>query len=152
MVDESFVERIALIKELQQKRFLPLHVIKAIVGNDTAPSRDEVRTLLELDGKLFPAVGSAPDAAPERLSEVAKRTGLRAAEIRQIAEVGAIDLITRDGDQWLDDDAVRIVELWGKMREAGYADALGFVPAIYACTSISRAGSRARSCVSSRTA
>ena len=59
--DESFVERVALIKELQQKRFLPLHVIKAIVGNDAAPSRDEVRTLLELDGKLFPAVGSAPE-------------------------------------------------------------------------------------------
>src|SRR5205809_7856653 len=46
--DESFVDRIALIKELQQKRFLPLHVIKAIVANDTTPSRDEVRVLLEL--------------------------------------------------------------------------------------------------------
>ena len=40
--DESFVERIALIKELQQKRFLPLQVIKAIVAGD-APSRARTR-------------------------------------------------------------------------------------------------------------
>src|SRR6185369_11170344 len=65
--DESFVERIGLIKELQQKRFLPLHVIKAIVGNDAEPSRDEVKALLELDGKIFPAVGGGAEMPPERL-------------------------------------------------------------------------------------
>jgi DNA-binding transcriptional MerR regulator len=125
--DESFVERIALIKELQQKRFLPLHVIKAMV-NDTTPSRDEVRTLLELDGKLFPALGGAPAPAPERLSDVAKRARLRAAEIRQIADTGAIEITTHAGNQWLDENAVRIVELWAKLRAAGYTDALGFGP------------------------
>ena len=126
--DESFVERIALIKELQQKRFLPLHVIKAIVANDTTPSRDEVRTLLELDGKLFPAVAGALGSGPERLSDVARRTHLRAAEIRQLADAGAIEIATRAGNQWLAEDAVRIVELWAKLRVAGYADALGFGP------------------------
>jgi DNA-binding transcriptional MerR regulator len=125
--DQSFVERLALIKELQQKRFLPLQVIKAIVGNDAAPPRNEVKALLELDGKLFRAVDGG-ESAGERLSVVARRTGLKAAEIRQVAETGLIELETRDGDQWLDDIGIRIVEVWAMMRKAGYLDELGFKP------------------------
>lgn len=126
--DESFVERIALIKELQQKRFLPLQVIKAIVGNDAEPPRDEVKALLELDGKLFPAVGGAAEMPAERLTAVARRTELKAAEVRQLADTGLIEIETRDGDQWLDDTAIRVVELWAKVRQAGFTDELGFSP------------------------
>lgn len=125
--DERFVERLALIKELQQKRFLPLQVIKAIVGTDATPSRDEVQALLELDGKLFPAVAGA-EMPPERVTDVARRTGLTAAEIRQLAEAELVEIATRDGDQWLDDTAIRIVELWGKLRQAGFSPELGFGP------------------------
>ncbi len=126
--DQAFVERIRLIKELQQKRFLPLHVIKAIVGNDASPPRDEVQTLLQLDGKLFPAVDGAPRPEPERLSALARRTGVSAAEIRDLADVGVIELTTRAGDHWVDDHGVALVELWAKMRAAGYREDLGFNP------------------------
>jgi predicted DNA-binding transcriptional regulator AlpA len=126
--DPSFVERLALIKELQQKRFLPLQVIKAIVGNDAEPPRDEVMALLVLDGKLFPAVGGGAEMPAKRLTEVARRTGLKGSEIRQLAATGLVDVETRDGDQWLDDTAIRIVEVWAKMRQAGYTDDLGFNP------------------------
>ena len=127
--DDSFVERIRLIKELQQKRFLPLHVIKAIVGNDATPPRDEVQTLLQLDGKLFPAVDGAPQPEPERLSAVARRTGLTAAEVHELADVGLVELTTHKGDHWLDQHGVALIELWAKMRAAGYREELGFGPA-----------------------
>lgn len=126
--DGAFVERLRLIRELQQKRFLPLHVIKAIVAGDAPPPRDEVRTLLELDGKLFPAVENVPSHAPESLSAAAKRVGLKASEIREMAEVGVIALRTEDGKQWLDESSIRIVELWARCRRAGYTDELGFSP------------------------
>jgi len=125
--DESFVERVKLIKELQQKRFLPLQVIKSLVGTDAEPSRDEVKALLELDGKLFPAVGGS-EMPPERVTDVGRRNGLKGAEIRQLADTGMIEIETRSGDQWLDDTAIRIVELWAKMRQAGFATELGFAP------------------------
>ncbi len=124
--DESFVDRLALIKELQQKRFLPLHVIRNIVGADAPPSRDEIRTLLELDGKLFPAVEGAPEPARERVSDVARRVGIPAREIREFAAVEMIDVVTQDGDAWLEEPAIRMVELWAKMREAGFDRRLGF--------------------------
>lgn len=126
--DESFVKRIALIKELQQKRFLPLQVIKSIVGNDAEPSRDEVKALLEMDGKLFPAVGGATDMPAERVTAVAKRTGLKAIEVHQLAGTGMIEIETRDGEQWLDDTGIRLVELWARVRQAGFTDELGFSP------------------------
>ncbi len=124
--DASFVERLVLIKELQQKRFLPLHVIRSMLGTDAPPSRDEVRTLLELDGKLFPAVAGAPEAAAERLSTVARRLRIPAKEIRDFAATGMIEIATRDGDLWLDEPAIRMVELWSRMRAAGFDDRLGF--------------------------
>lgn len=126
--DARFVERLRLVRELRQKRFLPLHVIKAIVGNDAAPSRDEVRTLVQLDGKLFPAVAGMPAAEPERLTAVAKRVGLPAAEIRALAENGALEIRTRGGKEWLDEPAVHMAELWARVRQAGFSDELGFGP------------------------
>jgi DNA-binding transcriptional MerR regulator len=127
--DPSFVERIALIKELKHKRFLPLHVIRTIVGGEAeGPSASEVQALLELDGRLFPAIAGARAPAPERLAAVARRTGVRAADVRRIAATGAIEIATRDGDQWLDPDAVAIVEVWATMRRAGFTERLGFRP------------------------
>jgi len=125
--DASFVERLMLIKELQQKRFLPLHVIRSMIGAEAPPpSRDEVRTLLELDGKLFPAVEGAPEPAVERLSDVARAVGIPARELRDFAAVGMIEIVTRDGDQWLEEPAIRMVELWSRLRAVGFMRPLDF--------------------------
>jgi DNA-binding transcriptional MerR regulator len=126
--DQASVERIRFIKELQQKRYLPLHVIKAMVAGDEAPTRGEVEALLALDGKLFPAVQRAFEKTSERLSQLAARVRLPAREIRALAAAGVIDVVTRDGDQWVEGSAVRIVELWSRIRAAGFSSRLGFGP------------------------
>jgi DNA-binding transcriptional MerR regulator len=129
--DAGFVERIGLIKELQQKRFLPLHAIKTILGSGDGadrPSRTEVQTLLELDGKLFPSMAGVPALPPERVVALAERTELPVAEIETLARAGAVAIVRRDGDRWLEGDAIRLVETWAKLRKAGYSEALGFVP------------------------
>lgn len=79
--DRSFVERIRLIKELKERRFLPLSVIKAIVegGSDLAPA--EVQTLMDLDRHLFQAAGIDARRPPVELAEIARRTGVSGAEI-----------------------------------------------------------------------
>src|SRR5262249_42625261 len=87
--DESFVERIAVVKELQRKRYLPLHAIKALIDGETPPSLAEAETLRAIDGTLYPGAR----AAAARVSELAKRTGLSTAEIRRLEEVGAIQSV-----------------------------------------------------------
>lgn len=126
LYEASFVDRIRLIKELQQKRYLPLRVIKAIVAGDAALAPAEVQTLVDLDRQLFRAAGIDRQPPPVKLGELARRTGVPPAEIRKLAAIGAIEITTRKGLQWLDDPGVRIVELWAKLRAAGFTDALGF--------------------------
>lgn len=127
--DESFVERIRLIKELQHNRYLPLRVIKAIVAGDAPPSAVEVEALATLDGRL-PATGAAePPAAPrERLSALAARTGVPARDVRELADAGAMTIVTEDGDQWVEGAGVRMVELWARYRAAGFTTERGFGP------------------------
>lgn len=124
--DESFVERIRLIKELQQQRYLPLQVIKAVVGGDAPPSRSEVATLEALEGKLLPAGDVDLAGKRERLSVLAKRTGLPVEEIQVLATVEAIEIVRRGGDKWVEGAGIRLVELWGRFRAAGFTAERGF--------------------------
>ncbi len=127
--DESFIERLELIKELKSKRFLPLSIIKSIVGSKQAPTLSEVQALMELDGHVFEGVPEEYTPEERKLSEVSERTGLSAAEILRMAEIGAIEIETTDGDQWLDDNSLHIVQIWGELRaKGGYKEELGFGP------------------------
>src|SRR4029077_10479136 len=81
--DGSFVDRIALIKELQRKRYLPLNAIKALVEGESPPSRAEGAALLASDGTRYR--GLPP--AEARVADVARRTGLSIREIRRLASV-----------------------------------------------------------------
>ena len=124
--DESFVERIVLVKKLQTERYLPLSVIRSIVGGEENPAQAEVQTLLDVHGNLSPSAREAAARPPERLSTLAKRVGLAAKEILAMAKTEAITVVTRDGDQWVEGHDIAIVELWGRARSAGYTDDVGF--------------------------
>lgn len=126
--DESFVERIRLIKELQRKRYLPLQVIKAIVTGDAPPEPGEVETLGALDGKLLPAGDARLAGRRERLAALAARTGLPTREIRELAAVDAIEIVTSEGGQCVEGAGIRLVELWARFRSAGFTAERGFGP------------------------
>jgi len=124
--DAAFVERILLIKRLQAERFLPLSVIKGIVGDERRLSDAESRALGALDGHLVAATERARPHRPEPLPKLAKRIGLTVAELREMAAVGAVELVVRDGKQCLEGTSVAIAETWARLRTGGYGDALGF--------------------------
>ena len=127
--DESFIERIRLIKELQQKRYLPLQVIKAIVAGDAPAAPDEIATLGALEGKL-PLPGGETRLAPrrERVADLAARTGLPIGEIRELADVASIAIVAANGEEWVEGTNLRLVELWARFRKAGFTTERGFGP------------------------
>lgn len=124
--DASFVERILLIKRLQTERFLPLSVIKGIVGDGRELSESEARALSALDGQLVPATESVRPHAPETLPRLAKRLGLPLAELRELAAAGAVEVVVRGGKQCLEGTSVAIAESWAQVRAAGFDESLGF--------------------------
>lgn len=124
--DQSFVERILLVKKLQTERYLPLSVIKSIVAGDESPAEAEVRTLLDVHGRLALGIRDATLRPAERLSALAKRVGLSAKEILAMAKTDAIAVVTRDGDQFVDGRDVATVELWTRSRSAGFTEGVGY--------------------------
>jgi len=124
--DAAFVERILLIKRLQSERFLPLSVIKGIVGAEQPLSDSESRALGALDGRLVAAGERDRPHPAETLPKLARRIGLPIAELREMAALGAVDVVVRGGKQCLEGSSVAIAEAWARVRAAGFSDALGF--------------------------
>ena len=125
--DQSYVERIKFIKELQNKRFLPLNVIKQILSDsEDSIGMDEIQTILELDGKLFKNMETSPDFKALPIEELTSRFALPKEEIEKLKASGLIVPEEDSDEEVFGEDAMRIVEIWIKLRESGFTEELGF--------------------------
>jgi DNA-binding transcriptional MerR regulator len=113
----EYVERIELIKRLQEKRFMPLRVIKSTLAED--PGR--VHALIELEDRIL----------ERAIAESSKRVSAKAVHERyeiprnvleRLAEIGVLTP-NRNG---YDQDDVKIIEAIASFRAGGYEEALGF--------------------------
>ena len=125
--DQSYVDRIKFIKELQNKRFLPLHVIKQILSDsEDSIGMDEIQTILELDGKLFKNMETSPDFKALPIEELASRFALPKEEIEKLKTSGLIVPQEDSDGEVFGEDAIRIVEIWAKLRQGGFTEERGF--------------------------
>jgi len=118
--DRSFVTRIRFIKELQQKRFLPLDVIKAILDqNDSIISPREVDTLLGLEGTFYEAIHFTPGQPPMTLEQAVERYHLEREEIDFAVRLGALEPVERGGALYFEGDDLLMLETMAEMERAG---------------------------------
>ncbi len=115
----SYVERIALIRRLQEQRFLPLRVIKDALAED--PER--VRALVELEDRIIEGALERAEE-PGRLSRrsAQERYGVPRNVLDRLAEIGVLTPTRRGYDR----DDVKIIEAIASFRAGGYDEALGF--------------------------
>ncbi len=115
----EYVERIALIRRLQEKRFMPLRVIKSTL--DEEPER--VRALIELEDRILErALASAKDSKRVSIKAVRERYEIPRNVLDRLAEIGVLSP-TRNG---YDQDDVKIIEAIASFRAGGYEETLGF--------------------------
>ena len=115
----EYVERIALIKRLQEERFMPLRVIKDALAQD--PER--VLALIELEDRILErAVASAEDHSRVSRKLVQERYGVPRIVLQRLAELGVLTPNQRGYDK----DDVKIIEAIASFRAGGYDEALGF--------------------------
>jgi DNA-binding transcriptional MerR regulator len=117
--------RLRHIRELQERQFLPLRAIRAVLDDDAVegftPDQEDlvrrVRGTLEgwTSAQQRPTVPVA-DFVPRRVTR---------AELRELAAAGQV---TVHGGHVAEDDAV-ILECWARFKEAGFGPARGITPA-----------------------
>jgi DNA-binding transcriptional MerR regulator len=115
---EEFVERIRLIKRLQEERFMPLRVIRETLDEDPA----RLQALIEVEDRILEAATAAADRTRVPRAEVLERFELPANVLDRLAEIGVLTP-TADG---YDADDVKIVAAIVRFRAGGYDEAIGF--------------------------
>jgi DNA-binding transcriptional MerR regulator len=113
----AFVERIRLIKRLQEERFMPLKLIKRML--DEEPGRAEA--LLELEDRILER---ALEQERRRVSaaEVRRRYGIPQEVLDRLAE---LEVLTPTSRGYSASD-LEIVEAIGRFRAGGYDERIGF--------------------------
>jgi DNA-binding transcriptional MerR regulator len=116
----ELVERIQLIKQLQEERYLPLKVIRELLeSGDGDPER--LRALIDLEDRILERTLAGER---ERVSarEVGKRYDMPKEVLDRLAE---LEVLSPDGRGYSPSD-VRIVEAISRFRAGGYDERIGF--------------------------
>ena len=113
----DFVERIQLIKQLQQDRFMPLKAIKRVLDED--PER--TRALVELEDRVIERAAVGEEARVSA-AELRRRYEIPKEVLDRLAELEVLSP-TKRGYSPTD---VKIVEAIARFRAGGYDERIGF--------------------------
>ncbi len=129
---EEHVERLRLIKRLQDERFLPLKAIKALFDDQSAAFSQAQRSfLVDVKQRLHNAMGegsalaSTKDDVAVDADDVSARLSLPRADIDRAIEIGVIGARVEDGRTLLAERDVWMLEAWAELQQLGYARELG---------------------------
>ena len=113
----DFVERIRMIKQLQEERYMPLRVIKDLLEEDP----DRARALIELGDRLLEHA-LAGESARVSGAEVRRRYDIPKDVLDRLAE---LEVLTPDRRGYSPSD-LRIIEAIDRFRAGGYEERIGF--------------------------
>ena len=117
------VLRIRAIKQLQQEQSMSLQAIKRVLATFDYDSLAAAGDLAEFELAIQTRLSGDMPAPDQKLADVAKATGLAREFIEQLAALGVIRL---KSDNRLDFRDVGILEQWGRLMRAGFADQRGY--------------------------
>ncbi len=113
----EFVDRIRLIKQLQEERFMPLRAIKSVL--DEGP--DQARALVELEDRIIDrALGG--ERKRTSAAEVREHYGVPKDVLDRLEE---IEVLSPNSRGYSPSD-VKIIEAISRFRAGGYDEKIGF--------------------------
>jgi len=114
----EFVERVRLIKRLQEERFMPLRVIREVIGQDP----DRAARLIELEDRILERAIEARETGRVSRAKVRETYELPDNVLERLEELGVLNPNGRGYDA----DDVAIIEAISRFRAGGYEEAIGF--------------------------
>jgi DNA-binding transcriptional MerR regulator len=115
---EDFVERVRLIKRLQEERFMPLRVIRQVMGAD--PER--AARLIELEDRIIEKAIKAGETGRVSRAKVRAAYDVPRNVLDRLEE---LEILTPNARGY-DADDVAIIEAISRFRAGGYEEAIGF--------------------------
>ena len=113
----EFVDRIRLIKQLQEERFMPLKLIKSMLDDDP----DRARALVELEDRILERA-LAGEQSRVSAAELRRRYDVPQEVLDRLAE---LEVLTPNSRGYGPRD-VEIVEAISRFRAGGYDERIGF--------------------------
>ncbi|MBA2505128.1 MAG: MerR family transcriptional regulator [Thermoleophilaceae bacterium] len=113
----EFVERIKLIKQLQEERFMPLKVIKGVLADDP----DRARALVELEDRILEGA-LAKESSRVSAAEVKRRFDIPKEVLDRLAELEVLDPNSRGYSE----SDMKIIDAMSRFRAGGYDERIGF--------------------------
>lgn len=118
----DYVDRIKLIKRLQEERYMPLKVIKRILES----SPDQVDARLELEDTLLARTQQMVGGRGITRKQAVEKLGLPDDVLDGFERIGVLDPVeTKSGKRYGRPDAEFLAAI-ARFRESGYGEALGF--------------------------
>lgn len=114
----EYVERLKLIKRLQEDRYMPLKVIRELL--DEGPER--VQSVIAAEDRLLAHLSTMDGTQRLSPDELHERVEVPQVALDRLAEIGVLTP-TADG---YDRDDVAIIEAMVRFREGGYDESIGF--------------------------
>jgi DNA-binding transcriptional MerR regulator len=114
----EFVDRIRLIKRLQEERFMPLKAIKGVLDDE---GTDRAEALLALEDQILDRA-LAGEKTRTSAADVRKRYGVPKEVLDRLAE---IEVLTPNSRGYSPSD-VTIIEAISRFRAGGYDEQIGF--------------------------
>jgi DNA-binding transcriptional MerR regulator len=113
----DFVDRIRLIKQLQEERFMPLKVIKGMLDEDP----DRAKALVELEDRILERA-LAGEEKRTSAAEVRRRYEMPQEVLARLEELGILSPNSRGYSP----SDVKVVEAISRFRAGGYDERIGF--------------------------
>ncbi len=118
--DESYIDRIRAIKELQSKRFLPLSIIKEMMeANNFSLSIEQRQLLKEMEKPLFEDWIFNSNQDPLDKKSLSEHAGLSLEDINALERIGMISL---DQNGLFDKECIQIAEILAELRKIGLTE------------------------------
>jgi DNA-binding transcriptional MerR regulator len=114
----EFVDRIQLIKRLQEERFMPLRVIREVITEDP----DRAARLIELEDRILERAIAASESGRISRAKVRETYDVPANVLHRLEQLAVLTPSTRGYDA----DDVAIIEAISRFRAGGYEEAIGF--------------------------
>ena len=123
----AHVERLRLIRRLQEERLLPLKTIRALLDGDTSELPEAQRNLLAEVSSQLPAGFAGAPARDLLVSDALARYDITAVELERMGELGLVATRGSGARRELTGDAARLLDLWTQFRALGFTRERGFV-------------------------